>query len=521
MKYLNTRILESDTIGSAKKILHIIFYVCFFFEMFFFPSPQNFVGCLMTWIVLKIFCFLFTRNNIIFFPFSFAMFLSMFLYRYLPLPATLLEAKPISYKMEMSYFTFILETILFIIGSLAFYIASLKKRNNKLQIYLAKLHFYQITPTILWIMGLVGIAVRLITFANAAETGDVGGKFLQGLTYFQWAPLILFFPDLLRTTKYINRKWVIVYFVLIILINIASNSRQAVIAPFFLLVILFFLSLIKSRKKLTEFISLPKLTILAIASYLILYILSNISVAMLATRSLRSDVSKIELFQETVATMLDKDKMKYLNEKQAILNNLTSTNDNYSYGGWTEEYLDNFMLNRFANIRITDITLYYASVLGYGSQDMRTDFMNKSLLTLPDPLLKLFAININKDEFSFSRGDLLYALATNSSVFAGYRVTSNLADGLATFGFFYFALQFILWVFVFYLLNCFVIINKSKIYYAPFALMSLFIFLGMFRNAQGATSDVAYLIRGFWQSIFTYLFVFYACFYTIKILRLK
>ncbi|WP_313600296.1 hypothetical protein [Epilithonimonas vandammei] len=521
MKLLDKYSFGNNSINNAKIILHVILYISILAELVFFPSWENVLGCIMMWVVLKVFCFLFHHNNIVRFPFAFAMYLSMFLYRYLPLPATLLEGKPISYKMELASTTFFLETILFFVGSLAFYIASKKRKNNRLQIFLAKQHFFHINANILWMMGAIGILVRLATFANTTETGDVGGKFLNGLVYFQWAPLVLFFPKLLRLKDFVNRNYVIIYFIFLTILNIASNSRQSIIAPFFLLVILFCLQLIKSRKNLTDFISPLKLVLLIIGVNVILNVFANLSLAMLSTRSIRSDVSKSELFSETLSTLLDSKKMAELRKGAKKLASTSNGQESYNYAGWTEEYLDNFMLNRYANIKITDITLYYVNSLGFANINMQKSLENQLWATFPDPILKILKVNIDKDEFRFSRGDKLFAEATHSPVFAGYRVTSHVADGLATFGFLYFPVQFLAWITVFYLLNCFVWIGKNKVYYAPFALINLFVFVGMFRNANGIIADFSYLLRGFWQSLFTYFVVFYFCFYTLKIFRLK
>lgn len=46
--------------------------------------------------------------------------------------------------------------------------------------------------------------------------------------------------------------------------------------------------------------------------------------------------------------------------------------------GWDETYVDNFLLNRYCNMRITDETLYYAMKLkgwdSYGNKQMRDMF---------------------------------------------------------------------------------------------------------------------------------------------------
>lgn len=103
--------------------------------MIFFPSWENFCGCIMTFICWYIFDHFFLLRAIILkYPFAFIMYTSMFFYRFLPLPATLLENKPITYGLQIPYMTFLFETLLFIVSSFAFRFSfSLNRKNNKLQ----------------------------------------------------------------------------------------------------------------------------------------------------------------------------------------------------------------------------------------------------------------------------------------------------------------------------------------------------------------------------------------------------
>jgi hypothetical protein len=235
--------------------------------------------------------------------------------------------------------------------------------------------------------------------------------------------------------------------------------------------------------------------------------LSNISLAMLYTREtmmynqeLRNNADKMDAFIQTIETVQNEQLMSRLK----VSSKLQDGDSNHYAQGWTEEYVDNFMLARYANMRITDQTLYYAEKRGYANTQMQELFLDNILALFPTPLLRLFGFHFDKSKLEFSRGDFLYG-----SGFGGYRVTSHVGDGLATFGFWYFPLQFIAFFLVFKLLNCFVFYSAKGLIYAPFAIMNAFDFLGMFRNANGIMSDIDYIIRGFLQGIITYLIIFY------------
>lgn len=494
------------------KIFSILLYASICGEICFFFSWANLCGCLMTWIVWRVFSNFFFKAEIIGkYPFAFMMYLSMFFYRFLPLPVTLLEGKPITYGLQLPYHTFILETFLFLVSSLAFYFSfSKRKTNNWLQNLLRKVGFFQrYSEGVIWGLAFVGLFSRIITFSvGEIAYGDVSNKFLSGLTYLMYSPFILLNPDLFYANHNVNRRSIIIwgYLICIFIIGISSNSRQGMIAPIALLLLLYFLWLCKSVKAWAFHLSPLKITVIGVLGYILIGVLGDFSIAMLYNRKIRSEVSKSELLQRTWDTYQNEALMSSLRNTQEQLANQTYLKS-YDHG-WDETYVDNFMLNRYCNIRITDQTLYYALRLDeQGKEIMQKDFLDRIWLTLPTSVLRLLGSNLNKNDYEFSRGDLLFATAEKTSVFPGYRVTSHLGDGIATFGYFYYVIQFVFWILVFKLLNTFVYYAKHEIVYSLFGLISLFTFLGMFRNANGCSSDIGFLIRGYWQGVVTFLIV--------------
>ena len=199
------------------------------------------------------------------------------------------------------------------------------------------------------------------------------------------------------------------------------------------------------------------------------------------------------------------------NDRQKLYNSITEDHKvmkTYKQG-WDETYIDNFMLNRYANIRITDETLYHAQHVRQRDYQslMGIDFMNRIYMLLPTPVLQWLNISVDKSSNSFSRGDRLYSISVNKPVFAGFRVTSHLGDGLATFGYWYFLIQFILFWCVFKLLNSLVYYTQNRVIYSIYGLVCLFTFLGMFRNANGCIGEIGFCVRGFWQGVIIFLFL--------------
>jgi hypothetical protein len=501
---------NGDIIVLMRKWLGILLYIAIVCEMIFFPSWENLAGCAMALIVWIIFRAFFLKRKIILeHPFAFLMFISMFLYRYLPLIATLLEGYPITRGFEVSFDTFFYETILFIVSSIAFYLACMRsgnKKNNIIQEALYKMSFFTINQTIIWILGFIGLASRVYAITNTynLEYGDVGGKLLTGFGYLQYAPILLLFPNLigLKEDKHMN-KFVWIYVAIIFVISFASNSRQAMLFPIMTFVLLFFFYLLRNKISIYKYFTPVKIVVFGFFIIFGLNFLSDISLAMLYTRNIRMDVNRSELLSKTMETLQNKTLMRNLriaaDEKNAGEVSYTE--------GWDETYIDNFMFNRYANMRITDRTLYYAEKAGYANPKMQENFFNFWILgrTIPMPVFHIIGVSFDKTEIEYSPGDYLYMLGTNSQALAiGYRVTSHVGDGLATFGWGYFLIQFVLFFLIFKLLDCLVYYFHGTMSYSIFGLLNLFFFFGFFRNAGGCGKELVYLLRGFWEGIITY-----------------
>ena len=499
---MNLSEAKSSHIILIKKWLGLVLNFSIVCEMLIFPSWENLAGCLMVLVVWKIFSIFFlTKKIFLEHTFSFLTYLTLFLACYLPLPATLLEGKPITYGFEVPMQTFFWEAILFFVASLAFYMAIIfrNKQNNFIQNIFIKYHFFKADRKLIWLLGILGFLVRIrqMSFNGEIEFGDVNNKFLAGLTYLQYAPIVLLFPSLARVEKG-NKVFVWLYIGVIFIISLATNSREAIINPILMVAILFVLNLLVSNQKLR--ISASKLILIIISVLYGINLLSDISLAMLANRGVRSEVSKLKLFEKTLETLQD----------EYIMNRLRNTsledrNKGMAYNlGWNETYLNNFMLNRYGNMRITDQTLYYANKIGFGNEKMQESFNQKAVGILPLPILNYLGININKNELIYSPGDMLYNIGGGGNALGSYRVTSLISDGLATFGYWCLLIIFSLFFLLFKLLDSFVIHKDGKVLYSTLALISVFSFVGMLRHSNGMLTLVSYIFRGFWQQCFTF-----------------
>lgn len=490
---------------------HCIILIAIAVELILWPSLENLIGCGMTLICWIIFSKIgLNETTIKEHIFSWLVFLSMSLYRILPLLATLLECHSIGYNFVNPIETYLGETCLFLISALAFYLATnQKKALTSLKIRLYKCGFYdRVSDNTIWCLGILGLIIRFYLMSTHIQIGDIIGKALSGFTFFQYAPIMLFFPSLYKMSKLkkiiVFNKGGVIYFIFIILLSFATNSRYAILEPFGTFALLFLLSYIQHPSRLRQNIN-KKYIILGI--FIIIFLIpfvSDVSLAMLANRGIRGKVSTSELFSNTINTYLDRDKMNLL-RKIKDEKNLTTLKEQPKE--WSENYVSNFALNRYCNMRVSDNTLYHAKKVGFANEKMYSDFWNEIIALLPSPILNSLGIQYNKNE-RYSRGDKLKALSTNSPPFASYLVTSHLADGLLTFGFLYFPIEFFLFYLRFLFLDTFIIKHNKRVIYSILGLTTIFSFLAMFRNAGGACDSLPYLLREYWQDIILFLIGF-------------
>ena len=477
--------------------------------MLIWPSINNFFGCLMCAISWFVFSKIGLNEQVIReHTFAWLVFVSMSLYRILPLIATMLEGHSIGYNFLVPLSTYCGETLLYLISALAFYLAINYKNPLKLlKRILFRCNFYErVSNKTLWILGVLGLIGKIYVTINHIEYGNVVGKIIVGFTFFQYAPILICFPKLIGDINnnkiFVFNKKCIFYLILLVILSFATNSREAMLEPIGTLVLLLFLSYINSPKSLRQSINKGYIIAGVLVTFFIIPVLNDISLAMLYNRQFRKENNRTELFIKTIDTFCDQKKMEELRSLKDKKDIKTIKAETSRF--WSETYVNNFALNRYCNLKVADNTLYHAKKVGFANKQMYDDFWIEIAALLPTPILKYLNIEYDKN-VRYSRGDKLKALSSNRHPFASYLVTSHLADGLATFGYWYFPFEFLLFLVRFLFLDTFLIKFKGNIYYSILGLITIFSFLGMFRHADGCCDSLSYLFRGYWQDVILFI----------------
>lgn len=498
------------TIENYKKLLWYIILGSSIIEMMLFPGWNNFILCLLAVVCLFMYSIVINKRIVLLHFFSFLCYTTLFMYRFLPIVGTLLDGNPISIGYQNPYDVFYYESLTFLVATLAFFIcarSSINSSNILTKLYLKIGLFKKLSEKDFWVLGIIGVGVDVLCIFVPSEEIN---KILQTMSFFRYAPLCLVFPSLcgFKTT---NHKRVYLYLLILTLLSLTKGSREVLLFPICTYIILYCLNKLRSNEPIINTRrDKNKLKIIILIPIILLSIslFNRISLAMLLARDVVfSETSTASDVVESTITNMFND--KEILETENKMFNMEEGDDTFSLDEWNEQYISNSFLNRYCNLRLTDQTLVRAKTIGFNNPVMLDNFILTNSTFLPTPILKMLGINVNKQDFDYSRGDLLFALSRKGSIFRSNVVTSHVADGLATFGLMYFPIQFIIWFIMFKLIDSLTFKSKNKLHYSIYGLCNVFVFFGLTRAANGCSRELFYCLRLFWNGILGCIIIYF------------
>jgi hypothetical protein len=357
-------------------------------------------------------------------------------------------------------------------------------------------------------MGLAGLIAMFYVYFYSPSVGNevsgTGNKFIQGIIPFTYAPYYFLVKKLYGSQRKTSRKTVLqlaVFTVLLFLVSLGRNSRGAFMFGFTALGFGYFLSLL--LKMYPPALLTRKNIIIAIVALAIMTgPLADLVVAMAIVRKYRKDVDRVELLALTFETFQNKELLR------AYQDNASAPVD---LSGWDEHYFDNVFLARFSNLKYNDASLAMANKLG-GIDPVIAEYAVKRPLALfPDPLIKLFNVQVDKKTVnSFSSGDLMFDRTGATNALGGFRVGHFAGFGMASFGWWYLLILFILIIPAFFFWDTLVLRTTDPNFRWVFSFVGLMYLTIIFQfiTFENVLYIVQFLIRGWVQMIFMYYLIF-------------
>lgn len=485
-------------------------------QLAFWPTKENFFAVttiVISWSLLV--TFMLKYHVLRQYPLSSFMVLGLVISQcFLPLVFTLLEGHPVTFNLRVPLLVFLhsLLAVIVVIAAHFFYRTQLKKQpffHKAIQKKLIHIGFFR-TPSDsqIWIMGWIGLSAMFYVYFYSPSVGNevsgVGNKFFQGFIPFTYAPFYILIKRMYSGIDKRSKKLMLqlAFFVMLLfIVSIGRNSRGAFMFGFTGLGFGYFLGLLLGIFP-SKILTRRNLIIAAVSFWLVTGPLSDLGVAMVIVRGQRSNVDRIELLELTFE--------KFQNKKE-----LADYKENMSGQGaeWDEQYLDNIFLARFCNLKFNDASLEISERLGGVDPAVTTYAIERPMALFPQPVIDLFGIEVDKQKVnSSSSGDFLYERVGGNAL-GGFRVGHFAGFGMASFGWFYLLLLFVLIIPVFFLWDLLAlrfrpsVLNKRNVIFGLGGLLSLtalFQFI-MFENVLYITQ---FLIRGWIQMVFLYWVIF-------------
>ena len=349
----------------------------------------------------------------------------------------------------------------------------------------------------LWVLGAIGCATMIWRANSIVEFGDITGKFLLSLGFFIYAPYLIYVNKYLyqnSTYKPINFLPIFIYFLITVVIGIASNSRGIFSLGVFNFLLIFFLLFCIDQFKLS--FKLGRKILVSIIIFIILSpILSDIAISMVIVRSDRNILSPIEIIDSTFSTFSDKDALR----KYKLIESYLAEDSDYN-----EVYISNPFFSRLITTKFTDNTVSLDNVIkGTYKSEVFTATKDKFLAIFPTNLLNFSGIYINKDDLAYSMGDILIDKEYSYGQLGGYKTGSVIGHGLSLMGslFYIFIIPVIILLFI--LTQSMTTISTSHIIISPvilFQMSSVYYVLSL----DSIVEVLNFIIRTIPQSILIY-----------------
>lgn len=482
-------------------------------ELIAFPGFDVAFGILVSFIGIaisrQVLCH---SQKLLYYPVStLALLFYAIFFELLPLPATLLELKPLTYNMRNPYYTFsfllFTQCILLLIHT--FYVR-LTRCRNVVRETLNKLGFFTpFSSQEIWFLILGSFIWYVYIMVTRGLYTDDNMNVNSQFSVIEWAINLFFskyylilFIFYFHNFNNIKGKYGLYHWLIILLaaavfiIGIGTNMRTSAISVFANGVFCLVIYLIFYPELMRRIVQTKYVILASVAFLFFIGPFQRLSEAMVAVRYERSGKNAIELIE---MTLFNKKVPNYFESQ--ISEQQTQTLR------WDERYLDSDFLNRFCSLKILDETLYHALRLNSDQrQEMRISLYAKIVDQLPGVIKGKLGINSSSVERGYSLSDLMHYLSTEKRYYlGGIKIGSIPGLGLALWGYWFPLLLIPVYFIMFYLLDSFIFVKGMKVVVPLFFFASVLDYVALFSDRHYYLYEARFILRGFWETVVVYL----------------
>lgn len=284
----------------------------------------------------------------------------------------------------------------------------------------------------LWMLGLLGCVSVMLTgtdYESGASFGiaSAGEKLIRAFGFLKYAPFLIPFRDALSGAPSRVRLPLValcLYFALLVGISFATNSRSTFADALPTIGICLLIAQALGRVDLRR-VPPTRLLLFAVAAVIAAFVLSRVALAMVVVRDYRYTVDVDMLVRMTIEALFDNE---WLSAAKAKMDVATYVGD------YSETYVDSRFAARFLLTKFHDNIFYYLSLFGEDHTRHYKEFMlDRLMATLPDPLLRIFGISINKQDLVISNGDYIVYMIDGWGL-GGFKTGSMIAEVFSVYG---------------------------------------------------------------------------------------
>lgn len=450
------------------------------------------------------------------YPITFFMFLGLALIHYiLPLPLTLLEFKPVTYNLKVPFETFFHQLLFLLTLVITHHFYRRIFIKNPFRTFLQFTSFYKAPSNlIIWMTGMMGLGFSFYYYFVYGGWENYGQQSLwltlgQFLVMFIWMPVVIPFYKVRNINGILSNKTrvlLILYSVLVIFIAIVSNWRTILFSGIATFVAMYFIGYLHGHYTLRKLLTFKKLLILFLSIFLISGPVMDLALAMLITRQTRYSTNSEDFLQETLRTFQNKKILENLKDEIKTVDNKT-----YLTNRWDEKYLENFFLNRFVNLKISDNSIYYANQIGYANENMQQVLWDQIISFVPGFIAQILSIESNaaNEPIQSSITDNLYSLAIHDSTVKGSGVIGSMPGvGLSLFGFWYLIIIIPIFIIIFAMFDSFALLSNGKVIFSYFFFTIIVIAFNFFNDRHVFNFELKWIFRRYLESIILFLIIF-------------
>lgn len=269
---------------------------------------------------------------------------------------------------------------------------------------------------VVWMLSIIGF-VSYVTGGGA--TGDVGGKFVAAVSFMMWLPFMIPFYQQLQDGRYCDLRkhipLIIGYAVLVAAVAVIRNFRQIMFIGPIQAMFVYLLYVARSDRPANS-ATFWRLIVNAAVLAVGVWVASDLVTAMSMVRDKRDHASPMEMLRGTAEAFVDKAGIQRAREDR-LLDALVNPYD--------ETYLSNSALARFSETKFHDNMFYLSQNLNDDEIAALWQAIDRhTLAVLPQNVLDLLDIQLDKNENMFSLGDMHLHLAQGAPL--GSFVTGSL-----------------------------------------------------------------------------------------------